>query len=478
MILMKKEEHNYEELGFKCGLEIHQQLEGKKLFCNCPTEIRKDEPDFEVTRKLKASAGEEGVIDKAALHEQKKQKHFVYQGYNDITCQVELDEEPPLPVNQDALRAALQIAKMLNCKIIDKIQVMRKTVIDGSNVSGFQRTMLVGVSGYIEVKGRKIRIDTVCLEEEACQVVERKKDHDIYNLSRLGIPLIEIATAADIRTPEEAREAAAKLGMILRSVPICKRGIGSIRQDVNLSIKGGNRVEIKGFQELKSIPKVIDYEIERHLTLLKKGEGVPKEVRKAEANFSTKFLRPMPGASRMYPETDIPEIIPSHKEIEIVATIEQRASDLVEAYKISLEAATQLVKKDIDFAKYAAEYAGVEAKFIAETLINTPKEIKTRFGKEIDIVSHADEIFHKLSSGEISKAAVFEILAEIAHGKKPDFAKYKALSDDNLEIEIIDLIEKNKKMTIPALMGQLMKKHPGKIDGKLAMQFLKKHKKE
>ncbi len=148
---------NYEKIGFKCGLEIHQQLEGKKLFCNCPTNIKKEKPDFIFTRRLRASAGESGKIDKAAEHEQNKSKIFEYQGYHDVCCLVELDEEPPHPVNKDALEAALMTAKLLNMKINDSIQFMRKTVIDGSNVSGFQRTALIGQNGYIELNGKKNR---------------------------------------------------------------------------------------------------------------------------------------------------------------------------------------------------------------------------------------------------------------------------------------------------------------------------------
>jgi len=166
---------DYEKIGLKVGIECHQQLEGHKLFCNCPTEIRKDNPDFKIIRRLRASAGEEGKVDQAALHEQKKQKYFVYQGYNDINCEIEIDESPPLPVNQEALKASLMVAKMLNCEIVDEIQVMRKTVIDGSNTSGFQRTMLIGMHGFVDVNGKKIGVDTVCLEEEACQIIERKK---------------------------------------------------------------------------------------------------------------------------------------------------------------------------------------------------------------------------------------------------------------------------------------------------------------
>ena len=468
---------HYKELGLKCGIEIHQQLEGRKLFCNCPAEIRKDEPDFKITRWLRASAGESGGVDQAALHEQKKHKYFVYHGYHDITCSVELDEEPPHPVNKEALRAALQVAKMLNCEVVDEIQVMRKTVIDGSNTSGFQRTMFIGMHGFVEVNDRKIGIDTVCLEEEACQIIKRTKEYDVYNLSRLGIPLIEIATKPDITTPEEAKEVAAKIGMILRSTGACKRGIGTIRQDINLSIQGGARVEIKGFQDLRSIPKIMEYEVNRQLKLIKEGKKVEEEVRKAEDDLTTSFLRPMPGMDRMYPETDIPPIIPELKGVKAVKTIEEKIKELAKEYELSHELASQIVKEDINFEEYVKKYKSLKPKFIAETLINAPKEIKTRFKKEINISEHADELFSKADKGEIPTSAVFEILSEIAHGKKPDYDKYRGMSDDELEKEIIKLINENKEATINALMGMVMAKHRGKIDGKKAMELLHKHKK-
>jgi len=468
---------DYNELGLKCGIEIHQQLEGHKLFCNCITEIRKDNPDFKIIRRLRASAGEEGKIDQAALHEQKKQKYFVYQGYNDINCEVELDESPPLPVNQEALKTVLQVAKMLNCEIVDEIQVMRKTVIDGSNTSGFQRTMMIGMNGFVEVNGRKIGIDLICLEEEACQIIERKKEYDAYNLSRLGIPLIEIATKPDISTPEEAKEVAAKLGMILRSTGACKRGIGTIRQDINLSIKAGARIEIKGFQELKSIPKIMNYEIERQLKLIKQGKKVESEVRKAEADFTTSFLRPMPGMDRMYPETDIPPIIPEIKRIKAVKTIEDKTKELAKEFELSHELASQIVKEEINFEEYMSKYKNLKPKFIAETLINAPKEVKARFKKEIDIFKHADELFAKADKGELPTSAVFEILTEIANDKKPDYEQYKGMSDEALEKEIVTLIKDKNEASINALMGLLMAKHRGKIDGKKAMELLNKHKK-
>jgi len=467
---------NYKELGLKCGIEIHQQLEGKKLFCNCSTEIRKGNPDFRIKRYLRASTGESGAVDQAALFEQSKKKYFIYEGYEDITCLVETDSEPPHPVNQEALKTALQVAKMLNCELVDEIQVMRKTVIDGSNTSGFQRTMVIGMNGFVKVGSRKISIEGVFLEEEACQIVERTKDHDTYNLSRLGIPLIEIATGPDIKTPEEAREVAAKIGMILRSTGKCKRGIGTIRQDINLSIKNTARVEIKGFQDLKSIPKIMDYEINQRLNIIKKGKKPENEVRNAEPDFTTKYLRPMPGMDRMYPETDIPPIVPDVTDIKTVMTIEEKVDELAKDFNLSKDLAAEIIKQDIDFLSIVRDYAKLQPRFIADILINAPKEIKKRFKKEINVLDHLD-VFARANKNEIPQSAVFEILVDIAHGKKTDYSQYQSMSDDDLEQEVIDLIEKEKDAPINALMGMLMAKHRGKIDGKKAMELLKKHKK-
>jgi len=475
-------ELNYNDLGLKCGIEIHQQLEGHKLFCNCLTEIRKDNPDFKIIRRLRASAGEEGKVDQAALHEQKKQKYFVYQGYNDINCEVELDESPPTPVNQEALKTVLQVAKMLNCEIVDEIQVMRKTVIDGSNTSGFQRTMLIGMQGFVEVNGRKIGIDLICLEEEACQIIERKKEYDAYNLSRLGIPLIEIATKPDISTPEEAKEVAAKLGMILRSTGACKRGIGTIRQDINLSIKAGARIEIKGFQELKSIPKIMNYEIERQLKLIKQGKKVESEVRKAEADFTTSYLRPMPGMDRMYPETDIPPIIPEIKGIKTVKTIDEKVKEIKEEYSLSEDLAKKANQYRTEFLEFVEPNKNLKPQFIAETLFIKPLEVKKETGKEFDIFAHKEEVkemFHQMDSGQLTVGSTMPILIDLACERLPKshFAEYKPLSDEELEDEIITLIKDKNEASINALMGLLMAKHRGKIDGKKAMELLNKHKK-
>src|SRR3989338_1320255 len=97
---------DYHHLGLMMGLEIHQQLEGKKLFCNCPTQIRDDQPHFTIHRKLRASAGESGEIDIAAQQEQSRGRSFAYEGYTDTTCLVEADEEPPHELNKDALYTA------------------------------------------------------------------------------------------------------------------------------------------------------------------------------------------------------------------------------------------------------------------------------------------------------------------------------------------------------------------------------------
>ena len=238
MILMQI---NYEELGFRCGLEIHQQLEGKKLFCSCPASNSVKQPDIKVERKLKAVAGETGDIDIAAEFEMSKKKKFVYESNSEDTCLVEYDEEPPHEMNSQALEAAIKIALLLNAKIVDEIQVMRKTVVDGSNVSGFQRTALVAMDGFVDSSLGRVRIPIICLEEEAAQKLKEGRDFVRYKLDRLGIPLIEIATGADIKSPEHAREVAAHIGMILRSVENVKRGLGTIRQDVNISIEEGSR---------------------------------------------------------------------------------------------------------------------------------------------------------------------------------------------------------------------------------------------
>jgi len=259
---------DYKKLGFKAGIEIHQQLDTHKLFCSCPSKIRDDEPDIRIERSMRAVAGEIGNVDPAALSEFLRDRRLVYEAYGDTNCLVELDEEPPHMLNQEALEIAVEISLLLNASIVDEMVVMRKTVIDGSNTSGFQRTMLVAVDGFLKTSEGRVGIPLICLEEDAARKIAVESNTTVYRLDRLGIPLVELGTSPDIKNPKHAREVAEKLGLLLRSTGKVKRGLGTIRQDLNVSIKGGERIEIKGVQDLKLITKVISREVDRQLMLV------------------------------------------------------------------------------------------------------------------------------------------------------------------------------------------------------------------
>ncbi len=265
--MIQMSELDHEELGLRVGLEIHQQLDTRKLFCRCPS-IMTDKKGEEVRRYLRVTQSELGEVDKAALMEAQKGLRFRYQTPKESSCLVELDEEPPVGPDEDAFVLALKMALLMKANIADELHFMRKIVIDGSNTSGFQRTGLLATDGKITVDGKDIGISTICLEEDAARSVEKKKKEKIYRLDRLGIPLIEIATDPDINTPEEAKEVARYIGGLLRATKQVKRGIGTIREDVNISIARGARVEIKGVQELRMLPDYIVNEVERQLMLL------------------------------------------------------------------------------------------------------------------------------------------------------------------------------------------------------------------
>jgi len=277
------EEFDYRTLGLVCGIEIHQQLDSaSKLFCGCPTKLKDvGDSDFEFFRYLRPSRSELGEIDRAALEEVLVSRKFIYKSYN-TTCLVEADEEPPRVINPEALEISLIIARLLKMRIVDEVQTMRKTVIDGSNTSGFQRTAYIASDGFIETSSGKVGIGVLCLEEEAARIIEDKGDELIYSLDRLGIPLVEIGTAPDIVSPAHARESAQILGMILRSTGRVKRGLGTIRQDVNVSIKGGSRIEVKGVQDLNLIDKIVELEVFRQVRLLEIRDELQR--RKASAN--------------------------------------------------------------------------------------------------------------------------------------------------------------------------------------------------
>jgi len=294
-------ELDFQTLGLVAGLEIHQQLDSKeKLFCRSPTTLRDtDEACYEFFRYLRPARSEMGEVDAAALIEAVHTKRHVYRGY-DTTCLVESDEEPPTTLNEEALDIALQIAKMLNVHVIEQVHTMRKTVIDGSNTSGFQRTALIGTDGHIPSSQGDVGISVLCLEEEACQKVEDRGDEVVWSLDRLGIPLVEIGTKPDIKSPAHAREVARYIGMLLRSTGRVKRGIGTIRQDVNVSIRGGARIEIKGVQELSLVEASVAYEAMRQVNLLRIRDelvrrgahvGEPRDVTPLLQNTESRVIR-------------------------------------------------------------------------------------------------------------------------------------------------------------------------------------------
>jgi len=258
----------------KIGLEIHAQLNTKKLFCDCDTDLL-DNPTKTIERKLHVTVSELEEVDRAAFEESLKGKKHVYEAF-DTSCLVYLDEEPPHEPNEEAIETVLKVSLLLNADIVDQIHFMRKMVIDGSNVSGFQRTAIVGLNGVVETDYGNVEIPTICIEEDAARKDREEKDRIFWKIDRLGTPLIEIATSPSIKTPEQGREVALFIGNILKATKKIKRGIGTIRQDLNISIDGGARIEIKGVQELNMIPTYIKEEVKRQENLLKIKEELEK----------------------------------------------------------------------------------------------------------------------------------------------------------------------------------------------------------
>ncbi|MEM3364546.1 MAG: Glu-tRNA(Gln) amidotransferase subunit GatE [Candidatus Micrarchaeia archaeon] len=263
----------------KVGIEIHQRLNTGKLFCRCPS-ISKGITLGEIRRQLHAVKSEMGEKDIAAVKEELKNEWFTYV-VTDNSCLVETDDEPPHEPDRDALLVAVAVAKHMHMSIVDEIFFMRKIVIDGSNTSGFQRTGMIGLGGYLKCKSGKIGIQSLFLEEESAGIIDEKGSAK-FSLDRLGIPLIEIATAPDIKSGEQAREVAESIGMMLRMTGMAARGIGTIRQDLNISADGGTRCEIKGVQELDDIPLIVDKEVKRQERLLELIPKIPAEEKPSE----------------------------------------------------------------------------------------------------------------------------------------------------------------------------------------------------
>ncbi len=254
--------------GLKVGLEVHIQLDtGRKLFCKCGY-TSDEEQSITFVRRLRPTQSELGQVDPAALFEFQKGVEIEYHADRASACLVEMDEEPPHHPDELAIYVAIRTAHFLRMDIVDEIHFMRKIVVDGSNTTGFQRTAIVGLNGSFTVKGKRYGVQTLAIEEEASRLIDRGVKKVKYSLDRLGIPLIEISTAPDISTPQEAVDVASYLGRLLKTSGFKKRGIGSIRQDINISVKGGNVVEIKGVQKLDQLYKVVEYEYNRQLKLI------------------------------------------------------------------------------------------------------------------------------------------------------------------------------------------------------------------
>ncbi len=274
----------------KVGLEIHQQLDSKnKLFCKCKI-IDSTENDLTFTRNLRPTQSEMGSYDQAALFESKKIKTVKYQSSKNSNCLIESDEEPPQMVNKEALEIVLTISLALHCTIEDELHVMRKIVIDGSNTTGFQRTILVGRNGFLDVDGVRVGIQSICLEEDAARIINEDDEdvedrNKIFSLDRLGIPLIEIALEPISNSPIFVANVAQIVGRLLRSTKKVTRGLGSIRQDVNISLDDGPVVEVKGVQQLSQLALVIEYESKRQDGLYQ----IAKELKKRTIDDS-KFI--------------------------------------------------------------------------------------------------------------------------------------------------------------------------------------------
>jgi glutamyl-tRNA(Gln) amidotransferase subunit E len=611
------------ERELKCGIEIHQQLDTKKLFCDCESNLM-DDGYGSYYRRLRPTAGDSGEIDRAALAQYQKGEGFRYQCCEGCTCLADLDEEPPHNVNEDALDTALTFSMMLNAGIIDEVHYMRKIAIDGSNTTGYQRTALISTDGSVEVGGKRIGISSVCLEEDSARKIESSESEVVYRLDRLGIPLIEVATAPDMETPEEVMEVALKIGMILRATKRVKRGIGTIREDLNISIPGGARVEIKGAQELRLLPDYVRNEMERQKMLIRvkgilkergakpveflpvdvtdifsssgskvikgalsdkgkvigiklpgfagvlngdegklrlgsemaqyartrgvKGifhsdelpnygiekeyvdalkthlgmssedafvicaekekkatdalrfaivranyalDGVPEETRDPLPDGTTRFSRPLPGAARMYPETDVPPIPITEERIRRLRDNmpefpEEIAKRLVSTYGINAQQADQIVRRGRDelFVKISEETGMTAA--AATFLTNTFTELE---GEGLDPLAIPDgkilSLFELLKANRFSKEALPSLLREMAKGSGAEEAisalGMEAVGSDEAAGVIAAIVKEREDFVrskgldaIGPLMGPVMAALRGKIDGKQANELLEK----
>ena len=625
-------EFSINDVGVKVGLEIHQQLAtNKKLFCNC-IPIDTDEYSIKFQRKLRAAKSELGEYDPAALFEKSKSKSIVYYANPNSSCLVEQDEEPPHELDEDAKRISLIIASALKSEIFSEIYPMRKTVVDGSNTTGFQRTMLISQGGNFEVGGTKIEIQSICLEEDAAKNLGDKGIIRKFGLERLGIPLVEIATEPFEVEPQHIKKIALALGRILRSTKKVKRGLGSIRQDVNVSIKeGGVVIEVKGVQQLDQIEKVVEYEAKRQQGLLEiskelqkrnwihdkekdrkditelftkckskiiqsaikkqqkilaisfnslggmfgytpyegirlgkeiaelvrffgiggvfhsdelpnygveeidienlkdflkinekdaylilatteekihividqiisriefiKNNGIPIDTRLATINGETKFLRPRPGAARMYPETDIPPVIISNDELEnakknIPKSWDESLLELQKKYELNPQLSEQIFdSRYIELFEKIVGEIKINPTFVASILCSSITNLE-RSGLNSKLLKNEDieKSFQLLDSGDIAKESIEIIFESIMAGKSQSTldamknTSIEAVKESDVEEIIKKIVENNqeivknqKERAVGPLMGIAMKELRGKASGELVNNLLLKN---
>jgi glutamyl-tRNA(Gln) amidotransferase subunit E len=624
---------DYEKIGLKVGLEIHQQLDtSAKLFCNCKPELFKEDPEITFLRALRPTQSELGQIDAAAFFEFQKGVKILYEANRATSCLVEMDEEPPHPLNREAVDTVITAALMMKAKPVDEIHVMRKTVIDGSNTTGFQRTCVIAMNGEIQVGEKAVRIQHAGLEEDAARKTGQAEGRITrYRIDRLGIPLIEVATAPVIRTPEEAEEVAFAIGRILRATGKAMRGLGTIRQDINISIPNGALIEIKGVQELELVPVVVEYEVQRQLSLLKtieelerngvreeevkeeffdasgvfkqtkckvirkaleqnqqvlamrlrrfKGflkrelmpgvrlgteiadrakfwgrvggifhtdempaygitaeeveelrktvraeeadavvfvadsyenckdaltavaerareaiKHVPEETRGANPDGTTRYLRPRPGAARMYPETDIPptqitEDHVKHIRSHLPELPEQKLERLIKGYKLNQKLAKQVLDSEYcELFEVVVKEANVSPTTVAAFMTETLKALK-RDGVQVENVSENQirELFRHIGSGELTKEAIPDIVTWLSqHSDKTvqeaaSSIGLKMLSKEELEGIIEATIERNRSLidergvdAFGSLVGIVMKEVRGKANAALVTELVRK----
>ena len=275
-------QETYDRIGFMSGLEVHQQLLTKrKLFCNCPAGIyqKSDEYDAEIIRHMRPTLSELGEYDGTALMEFKTRKKIVYHISNNSACTYDIDDTPPFPIDREALEIAIRISLLSKLSIVGEVHITRKQYLDGSIPTGFQRTGIIGIEGEIYLKNKKVRLIQLSLEEDSCREVSDIGHTRVYRTDRLGMPLIETVTYPDFVNPDEVKEGCDYIRFLNRSTGLVRTGIGAGRQDVNVSCRGGSRVEIKGVAHTKWIPKLTHNEVFRQWALLHIRESLNDKVK-------------------------------------------------------------------------------------------------------------------------------------------------------------------------------------------------------